>query len=101
MVLNQLLDNGRRYTPEGSHIEVVVTGETAQGVIVVEDDGSGLDDEVLPHLFEPFYRSDTARAREGLRLTLVLMAIICGSLLGLSVLVLLLGNRRRALTPPV
>ncbi|HEY5939260.1 MAG TPA: ATP-binding protein, partial [Gemmatimonadales bacterium] len=22
-------------------------------------------DEVLPHLFEPFYRSDTARAREG------------------------------------
>jgi serine/threonine protein kinase len=43
---------------------------------------------------------DTARAREGLRLTLVLMAVICGSLLGLSVLVLLLGNRRRAVAPP-
>jgi serine/threonine protein kinase len=43
---------------------------------------------------------DTARAREGLRLTLVLMAIICGSLLGLSVLVLFVGNRRRSLTPP-
>jgi adenylate cyclase len=38
---------------------------------------------------------DTARAREGLRLTLVLMAAICGSLLGLSVLVLFVGNRRR------
>src|SRR5439155_6039306 len=43
---------------------------------------------------------DTARAREGLRYTLVLMAIICGSLLGLSVLVLLAANRRRAATPP-
>jgi serine/threonine protein kinase len=38
---------------------------------------------------------DAARAREGLRLTLVLMAAICGSLLGLSVLVLLAANRRR------
>jgi hypothetical protein len=37
---------------------------------------------------------DTARAREGLGLTLVLMGIICGSLLGLSALVLLVGNRR-------
>src|SRR5205085_7831482 len=38
---------------------------------------------------------DTARAREGLRLTLVLMAVICGSLLGLSLLVLLMSHRRR------
>jgi len=43
---------------------------------------------------------DTARAREGLRLTLVLMGVICGSLLGLSVLVLFVGNRRRATAPP-
>jgi serine/threonine protein kinase len=43
---------------------------------------------------------DTARAREGLRFTLVLMGIICGSLLALSGLVLLVGNRRRAGIPP-
>ena len=35
------------------------------------------------------------RAREGLRSTLILMAVISGSLLGLSFLVLLVGNRRR------
>jgi len=35
------------------------------------------------------------RARNGLRLTLVLMAVISGSLLGLTVLVLFAGNRRR------
>jgi serine/threonine protein kinase len=38
---------------------------------------------------------DAARAREGLRLTLTLMAVLCGSLLGLLTLVLLMGNRRR------
>jgi serine/threonine protein kinase len=39
---------------------------------------------------------DAARASAGLRQTLVIMAVICGSLLALSALVLLAGNRRRA-----
>jgi adenylate cyclase len=39
---------------------------------------------------------DAARARDGLRVTLVLMAAISASLLGLSVLVLVVGNRRRS-----
>jgi signal transduction histidine kinase len=65
MVLEQLLDNARRYTPPGSRIEISVQAHAQESVIVVEDNGSGLADEVLPHLFEPFYRSDTARAREG------------------------------------
>jgi serine/threonine protein kinase len=38
---------------------------------------------------------DAARAREGLRWTLILIATICGSLLGLSVLVFVIGNPRR------
>ncbi|HEY1377511.1 MAG TPA: DUF3365 domain-containing protein, partial [Gemmataceae bacterium] len=37
---------------------------------------------------------DAARAREGLRLTLILMAVISGSLLGLSVLVVFVNRRR-------
>jgi hypothetical protein len=39
---------------------------------------------------------DAARARDGLQGTLILMAVISGSLLGLSVLVLFAGNRRRS-----
>jgi serine/threonine protein kinase len=37
---------------------------------------------------------DVARARDGLRLTLILMAVISGLLLGLSILVLFVSNRR-------
>ncbi len=43
---------------------------------------------------------DTERARHGLRLTLIFMAIISGSLLGLSFLVLIATNRRRDPAPP-
>jgi serine/threonine protein kinase len=43
---------------------------------------------------------DAARARDGLRFTLILMAAISGSLLLLTVLVLLVGNRRRVPVPP-
>jgi len=43
---------------------------------------------------------DTERAREGLRYTLILMAVICGSLLSLSVLVFLVDRRRRTSIPP-
>jgi serine/threonine protein kinase len=43
---------------------------------------------------------DAARARDGLRFTLVLMAVISGLLLGLSVLVLFVGNRRRDVAAP-
>jgi serine/threonine protein kinase len=42
---------------------------------------------------------DAARARDGLRLTLALMAIICGSLLGLSVLVFFANRRRTGMLP--
>jgi two-component system sensor histidine kinase MtrB len=42
-----------------------VGADGGHAVITVEDDGPGVADEVLPHLFEAFYRSDTARAREG------------------------------------
>ena len=65
MVLDQLLDNARRYTPPDSRIEIEVGADGGHAVITVEDDGPGVADEVLPHLFEAFYRSDTARAREG------------------------------------
>jgi signal transduction histidine kinase len=65
MVLEQLLDNARRYTPSGSCIDVLVQTSGSDALITVADNGPGVPDDVLPHLFEPFYRSDQARGRDG------------------------------------
>jgi two-component system OmpR family sensor kinase len=72
-VLDHLLDNAMRHTPPGTRIEVSVGAQDGNGELTVVDDGPGVPDDVLPHLFERFYRGDAARGRgagPGLGLTM-------------------------------
>ncbi len=64
LVLDQLLDNTIRHTPSGTSATVRVEGAPGNMVrVVVEDEGPGLSPDALEHLFERFYRGDTARGR--------------------------------------
>lgn len=72
--LDQLLDNAIQHTPPGTTIHVSVDVAASAGVLIVEDNGPGVPDHVLAHIFERFYRGDSARGRgagPGLGLTLV------------------------------
>lgn len=63
-VILNLADNAIRYSPPASTVHLSVT-QTAHGAdITVRDRGCGIGDEDLPHIFEPFYRADPARARD-------------------------------------
>lgn len=59
-VLN-LLDNAAKWSPPLG----VVTVRLADGVLSVEDQGHGISDEDLPHVFERFYRSKESRTMPG------------------------------------
>jgi signal transduction histidine kinase len=63
-VLNNLIGNALRYTPEGGAITVQVAYPPGSLVQVsVADSGAGIDAENLPYVFDRFYRADKSRTR--------------------------------------
>jgi signal transduction histidine kinase len=62
--LANLLDNAIRHTKDDGKITLVAKQEGNKTVITLTDDGEGIAPEHLPHLFERFYRVDSARARK-------------------------------------
>jgi two-component system sensor histidine kinase BaeS len=62
-LLNNLLENAVRHTDPGGKLRVAAraAGDTAS--IVIEDSEPGVPPEVLPRLFERFFRVDASRSR--------------------------------------
>ena len=74
-ILDNLVDNAVKYTPEGGHIRVRCFGQEDMVCVQMIDDGIGIPEQDLPRIFERFYRVDKARSRElggtGLGLSIV------------------------------
>ena len=62
-VLGNLLDNALRHTPAGGHVTLTTTRRGPEVAFTVTDDGDGIPAGHLPHVFERFYRADSARDR--------------------------------------
>ncbi|ARP71445.1 sensor histidine kinase [Streptomyces pluripotens] len=65
-----VLDNAVKFSPEGGTIEVLLDG----GVLTVRDHGPGVPEDELPHVFDRFWRSPSARALPGSGLGLSIVA---------------------------
>lgn len=61
--LTNLLDNALRHTPEQGAVRITLTQADTSVRLAISDTGEGIAVEHLPHLFERFYRVDTARDR--------------------------------------
>jgi len=77
-VVNNLLTNAVRHTPDQAQIRVLVAARDGYATLAVVDDGPGLEPDVAAQVFEPFYRADKSRAREtgGAGLGLAIVAAI-------------------------
>lgn len=62
-IAHNLLDNALQHTPHGGHVSVKVLRQHADALLVVRDTGCGISPEHLPHIFDRFYRVDSARSR--------------------------------------
>ncbi|WP_165071882.1 sensor histidine kinase [Paludisphaera rhizosphaerae] len=62
-LLNNLLDNAAKYGPPGSPIQVRLSRRDATVAISVSDEGPGIEPAEIARLFEPFYRTESARLK--------------------------------------
>ena len=63
-VMANLLGNALRHTPAGGSVHLSAASSGNEVRLVVRDNGEGVDPAQLPHIFERFYRGDTARDRD-------------------------------------
>jgi signal transduction histidine kinase/CheY-like chemotaxis protein len=73
-VFANLLNNAAKYTPDGGHIELRVDVRDGDAVVCVRDNGSGIDAQLLPHVFDLFSQGtrDPDRSQGGLGIGLAL-----------------------------
>ena len=74
IVFANLVDNAIKASAKGGHIHISLSAGDESIVVSVKDEGSGMKEEEMLHITEPFYRADKSRSREyggvGLGLTL-------------------------------
>ena len=64
-VLDNLILNAFRYTPEGGKVSLEAISSDGVVQIKVKDTGRGISTEDLPHIFDRFYRGDKSRQHNG------------------------------------
>jgi two-component system, OmpR family, sensor histidine kinase MprB len=67
--VSNLVDNAVKWSPPAGTVELVLAG----GTLAVRDHGPGFAEDDLPHLFERFYRADSARGLPGSGLGLAIV----------------------------
>jgi heavy metal sensor kinase len=62
-IVANLLENAILYSNAGAQVHISVGTKNKQAILLIRDTGIGIAPEHLPHLFERFYRVDTARTQ--------------------------------------
>ena len=62
-IVYNLVENAIKYNHDGGFVRILLSAGEAFAYITVEDNGIGIPEEDLTHIFERFYRVDKARSR--------------------------------------
>jgi signal transduction histidine kinase len=64
LLCSNLILNAMQHSPSGSVVRAEVRRNGLKAELCVEDNGTGIEPEALPHVFDRFYRGDPSRSRE-------------------------------------
>ena len=70
LAVKQFIDNALRYSPLTGDVELRIETSGQWLTIAISDSGQGIPDEILPHIFDRFFRSDESHTTRGLGLGL-------------------------------
>lgn len=72
-VLVNLISNAVKYSPANSKVLITLTNWGDGVELVVKDEGIGIPEKDIPHLFEPFYRASNVQDKQGTGLGLAIV----------------------------
>lgn len=81
-ILNNLLSNAAKYSPEGSEIIVELGEQGINYLISITDSGIGIPEDDIEHLFDPFFRAANSATISGTGLGLAIVKRYIGVLNG-------------------
>lgn len=86
---DNVIRNAMNYSPEGSKIKVLLHEDRKNLHIEVIDNGNGIKEEQIPHIFTAFYRADSSNGKNGTGLGLAITKHVteqhCGKLIAENV----------------
>ncbi|KRB61929.1 histidine kinase [Rhizobium sp. Root708] len=59
-ILDVVVDNALRYTPEGGQVDLAVKTDNLSAIVTVTDDGPGIPDQLRERVFDRFFRVDSS-----------------------------------------
>ena len=72
-VWQNLISNAIKFTEDNGEISIILKKYEDEAVFTIKDNGIGMNEEVISHIFDKFYQGDTSRAKEGNGLGLALV----------------------------
>ena len=75
---DNVIRNAMNYSPEGSTIQVRLYQDSKNWLVDITDNGPGVDESQLPHIFTAFYRADSSAQKQGTGLGLAITKHIVG-----------------------
>ncbi|MFN8392920.1 MAG: ATP-binding protein [Bdellovibrionota bacterium] len=62
-IVGNLLDNAIKFTPSGGSISIALAATPQEATIAIADTGSGIEADILPHVFDVFSQADRSLDR--------------------------------------